>query len=262
MRVAIYILILTVVLAFGLTIWLFNKKIEYFDSRLNQAFSIADQVNHNLCENALNMGDIVDLQNRIKSLEIEKQSYMQMHDRESDWFIWYMSGLFAVFGIFGFAIFKYEIHQIGKDYRKYKIEQVHQQNLHNSELKELKKTISIYVSGMFSLAEEVHSDKPWIVFSMAVASARLKASTYNPSVELKEIPKDLSAELNNILGVLNKLIIGSMDLRVFLDSNKEMLPNAINEIYSIGSFPNEKVKIICSQIIAKLQDLQNQTNLV
>lgn len=118
-------------------------KVEYFDSIINQMLGIVEDVNSNLISEKLNMANVNSLQRQITSLQIEKESYSQMINRESDRVIYFSTGLFIILGFIGFGIFKYEISNIRKEVAKKSEKQEKKYTDHKelilNEIKEFKK---------------------------------------------------------------------------------------------------------------------------
>ena len=115
---AILILVITIIICSSVIVYLWAWKISYYDSRLDQFLSMINDLNTNQKAEALNWATNSKLQNEITALKLEKETYNQMINRESDRMVLYVSILFAIFGIVGLTVSNRISQHIKEDYIK------------------------------------------------------------------------------------------------------------------------------------------------
>ncbi|MBL7824159.1 MAG: hypothetical protein JNK69_12195 [Saprospiraceae bacterium] len=228
---------------------LVKDKIDYFDSRLNSSLKIIQDLNSKINNKTTNLTNSDSLICLINTNNLEQESYMDMLDRESDWYIAYVSILFAIFAIVGVSIFRYELMMIQKQTTK-EIEDYHKKyGIHNNEFNDLKiklyKTIS---NAQASTAKQYLTSSPAISFMSSLNAAKFINLAYDLNIyENKKEEKFTISNLKSAFSVLNK-ILQQEDIIRFRQHIKKYEEDIEQDFTDLFNGKRNEVKSKCAEV--------------
>lgn len=228
---------------------LVKDKIDYFDSRLNSSLNIIQDLNskiNNKTTNLINSDSLICL---INTNNLEQESYMDMLDRESDWYIAYVSILFAIFAIFGISIFRYELMMIKKQTTK-EIEDYHKNyGIHNNEFNDLKIKLYKTISNVHvTTANKYYNSFPAKSFMASLNGAKFRNLAYD--LQIKEIKKDEIFTISNLesaLSVLNKIRLQE-DIIKFRHEIKKFEEETEQDFTDLFNAKRNEIKSKCAEV--------------
>jgi len=217
-----------------------NSKINYFDNRVNQLFGIVQDVNEGIVLNELKLTNLDSLQSKLISLQIEKEAYSQMVNREADRLIFYVTGLFILLGFLGFGVFKQEMTILNSEYKKRATKNDKKYQAHKkfilkeidefkADFNELKSEHLLVEANLFAICADIFANNE-------VSGFRLFALARSVLNNIKFANLKNSVETN--LNVIIFNLIRFKDLIIFLDNN----PSLFIEYYKDNNLHLEYVE--------------------
>ena len=262
MKYAPYYLLVIILLIGGLFLYLFFKKAIYLDTRMDELIGVVEDVNKDLRSEALNMARLDSQQRKIAALQIEKESYSQMINRESDRMIYFVTGLFILFSLIGFGVFKLEIFNMKEDNNTQinaakKNQQDHKDEILGvvenvkKDLLELKATSHDARGMLFWIEADRHAVDNFLFIRNSIAAAHEFKQAYTFSNSQEAINR---CRIN--LGNTERRLMNNPVIREF--STPNFLPDInflLHELRNISEIPEFFGS--CASIATRLTDLFN-----
>lgn len=230
---------------------LIKDKINYFDSRLNSSLKIIENLNskiNNKSTNLLNSDSLIYL---INNDNLQQESYMDMLDRESDWFIAYVSILFVIFGIIGVSFFSYELKVIKEKTHKDIDNYYKNYGIQIEEFLDLKiKLYKIIGSVNASTSMQYFNSSPSISFIASLHGAKFRNLAYDSEIsEIKKEERFTISYLENALSALNKIKLEEKeDIIKFRDHIKKYEEVSEQDFIDLFNAKRIEVKSKCSEV--------------
>lgn len=207
------------------------------------------------------------LEAAIKELQSEKDLYADQLNRQSSFFMFWVTMLFVIFGLFGITVF-YKIidgrikdakSAIRTDYKEQKKDYEIKSKIHDDEILEFRNEI-------IDLKSKVHSNIGNVQFiishdknvndNIVLEYAILGCESMAMANNLRPTPLNLANIIHGLklaLDVLNKPSFKSLAINLLSESHdfKESI-KALNEVAKIE---NEEIKVLCATILVKLNNL-------
>ena len=269
MKYAPYYLLVLIIFIGGIFIYLFCQKAIYLDNKMDELFGIVEDVNKDLRSEALNMANIDSQQRKIAAMQIEKESYSQMINRESDRMIYFVTGLFILFSLIGFGVFKLEIFNMKEDNNgKIDAAKKDQQGHRDEILKEIEKFKTEFLdlkldhlhssANMWAMASSVHEDLPGFSFWSSVQSAEDNISCSDLKKNTEYGLGVIKANLESAKKHINECQIDPSTFNAFFASDAEKLNDAKFCIIRAIGFKNEKISSLAAEILVVFNELVNK----
>lgn len=236
---------------------------------MDMLFGVVEDVNKDLRSEALNMARIDSQQRKITALQIEKESYSQMINRESDRLIYYVTGLFILLGLIGFGVFKFEIYNMKTDNNNQINEAKANQQSHKDEILEIIKTfkkefLELKINhlsnsaNMFAVIGEVYKDTVPFSFWAYIQSA---AERIECAILDNDIKYNLTAIISNLdfaKAAIIRLQKNPQEFNNLFTKQKDKLKTAKNGIQAIARTDDEKIATLGAEILVIFNELVAQ----
>ena len=246
-----FIFLIFVAISFALSFQSFRKSYSV-DQRVENYNTILNSILNLKIENY----NIDSLNKVIVNYKLQQESYTEMLNRQSDWFIVYVTLLFFILGLFGFVVSNKAVADVkrknSKDYSK-------QQKIQNEFIKEFNELkIDVY-RGMTNIAllniKTIENGTLEDVIPELIEVFRY----YDKSLSLGLNEKDMIDILPNafrtlLIGLKNPEVKEQLKI-VFTKNDSKNLHNFIKHIEGIGAKTNREIKYICLEMIYTVNDI-------
>jgi hypothetical protein len=228
------------------------KKSYTTDARVNN-FSV---ILNSILESNIDSNKIDSLTKVITSLNLEQESYSEMLNRQSDWFIMYVTQLFFILGLFGFVVSNKAVSDVKKKNSK---EYNRQKKVHADLIKELNELKYEVYTGLLRInllnlktTDDAEIEAGLLEFFDILENSR-KIVVVNSSIDPNFEVLIKFLEFFETIPTAPKV---APVLKDFLTKNNSKNLENIMEIMEKMSFiKNKRVKTLCISIVSQINNV-------